>query len=192
LSHTWETPGDYNISALLELAGGQQATKTRTITVGEPNSGGGSPPTRSNSGDEIDLSTVTFLHSNVTNWKVTSTITRVSIGLQQICMFHTAAGSWPAPNGTYGNPWVLANIGGRWYAGTFEWMRPGQVCKDLDPGAGGATIANRIGPHVKVQPLQGWVPKKGELVGFMYSGWARDGRRSVEERSNVVLVTWPY
>ena len=71
-------------------------------------------------------------------------------------------------------------------------MRPGQECKDLDPGAGGATIADRIGLHVKVEPLESWKPKKGDKVGLMYSGWARDGRRSVEERSNVVLVTWPY
>ena len=140
---------------------------------------------------EIDLKKVRWLHTNVRKWPVTMKVTDVDIEEQEICINHTGH-SWPAPNGTWGNPWVFAKIDGRWVAGTFEWMRPGQVCKVLDPDAGGATIADRIGLHVKQEPLESWKPVKGEMVGFMYSGWARDSRRSVEERSNVVLVEWPY
>lgn len=194
--HTYEKPGRFEVEAVLVLSTFQIVTKRRMITVLEepapapaPKAPPNAPP---NADDALDLSTVRFLHANVTGWKVTSTITGTRIETQEICVFHTAASRWPAPSGTYGNPWVIAKIGGTWYAGTFEWMRPGQVCKALDPGAGGATIADRIGPHVKVEPLTSWKPRKGDIVGLMYSGWARDSRRSVEERSNVVLVTWPY
>ena len=25
------------------------------------------------------------------------------------------------------NPWVIAQVNGKWYAGTYEWLRPGQA-----------------------------------------------------------------
>jgi hypothetical protein len=37
-----------------------------------------------------------------------------------------------------------------------------------------------------------WVPRAGDQIGFMMSSRARDGVIAGEERSNVVLVTWPY
>jgi hypothetical protein len=129
------------------------------------------------------------LHANITNWKVNSTVTGVRFpgGGSQMCIFHTAAGKWPRfrQNGALGegNPWVFAFINGFWYGGTFEWLRPGQQCKP------NITRTN-IGPHVKRSPLSRWAPRSGEKVGFAMSTPARDGTRTNNSRSNIVMVTW--
>jgi hypothetical protein len=143
----------------------------------EPSEGGGAD------GDEIDLSDVKFLHTNVSKWEVTSRVTRVRIDDPPICIEHTKAGKWRDVGGAEGNPWVIAKIDGQWYAATYEWLRPGQTCKNIH--------ADSLGPHTKKSPLEDWRPRSGEMVGFMVSGLARDSTRSVEERSNVVLVRWP-
>lgn len=125
----------------------------------------------------------TWLDVDVSRWPVTSTLKGVSFdGL--LCMPHTKAGQWPVVNGVEGNPWVIVNIGGRWYASTFEWLRRGQICKGIN--------ADNIGPHTKNDPLRSWRPKSGELVGFMVSTHARWSADSpVQERSNIVMVRWP-
>ena len=83
-----------------------------------------------------------------------------------------------------GNPWIFAKVGGQWYGATFEWLRPGQTCKSIS--------ATDLGPHIKKSPLDNWVPKSGETVGLMVSTPARVGPEGpINERSNVVLTTWP-
>jgi hypothetical protein len=101
-----------------------------------------------------------------------------------VCIEHTKSGRWPVVDGAEGNPWVVAQINGKWYAATYEWLRPGQTCK-------GSIERDTIGPHTKAEPLLSWRPRSGEIVGFMVSGHARFGPDSVRERSNVVLVRWP-
>ena len=155
-----------------------------SFTTADPNTGGGGG---GSGNDGIDLSTVTWVHSNPSGFAQTSTITNVTVG-PPLCIRHTKAGGWPVVTvgGTplEGNPWVFANIGGKWYAGTYEWLRPGQVCKGITAG--------NIGPHIKQAPMTNWRPRSGDRVGFMVSTPARfgpDGPR--QERSNVVMVTWP-
>jgi len=140
--------------------------------------------------DEINLSEVTFLHTNVSSWAQTSTITSVTVGAPPICIRHTKAGKWPTIYtgggvAVEGNPWVFAKIGGKWYAATWEWVRPGQQCKER--GAGDFRT------HVNgAAPLTSWTPQSGERVGFMMSTPARLGAQGPKrERSNVVVVTWP-
>ena len=137
--------------------------------------------------DAIDLSTVTFLHHNVSGWPITSTITSVSIGDPPICINHTKSGQWGSITVSgvkvEGNPWVIAKVGGTWYAGTYEWNRVGQTCKSID--------AKEIGPHVDKSPLSSWRPKSGEQIGLMVSGPARTGPKGTQERSQVVMTTWP-
>ena len=97
-------------------------------------SGGGSSGSGGGCGaaDQINLSQVTWLDHNVSGWAKTSTITSTSIGNPPICIDHTKRGQWRAVNvsGTAveKNPWVFANVNGRWYAATYEWVRPGQSC----------------------------------------------------------------
>ena len=83
-----------------------------------------------------------------------------------------------------GNPWVFAKVDGRWYAATYEWLRPGQECKGIS--------ASNIGAHIKVSPLSRWTPQSGETIGLMVSTPARFGPQGPRhERSNVVRVRWP-
>ena len=76
------------------------------------------------SAHQIDMSAVNWLHTNVSGWAQTSTITEVSIGSPPIRIEHTKAGQWPAitAGGTVveGNPWIFANIDGEWHAATYE------------------------------------------------------------------------
>lgn len=137
--------------------------------------------------DQLGLDGVTWLHEDVSRWRVTSEITNLQIDARSITINHSKAGQWPTlnPDGVEieGNPWVFVNRGGKWYAATYEWLRTGQVTKRI--------TADNIGAHTKKEPLESWVPQPGELVGFMVSTPARLGQRTVNERSNVVLVRWP-
>jgi hypothetical protein len=134
-------------------------------------------------GDQIDVSQVKWLHADVSGWKQTSTVTDVDISSKSVSIEHTKAGKWPHFGGAEGNPWVFVNRGGRWYAATYEWLRPGQTKKYV--------TAADIGAHTKREPIESWQPQPGELVGFMVSTPARTGGRTVNERSNVVLTRWP-
>ena len=141
-----------------------------------------------NAADQIDLITVNWLDTNVSDWAQTSAITGVTIGSPPIAIEHTKAGQWPAitAGGTVveGNPWVFANVDGEWYAATYEWLRPGQTEKQIS--------AEEIGANTKKAPLDGWQPKSGDIVGLMVSTPARFGPEGpTNERSNVVLITWP-
>ena len=151
-----------------------------------PGGGGGG----GGAADQLNLGQVKWLHTNVSGWAKTSTITSTSIGGPPICINHTRSGSWPgiSSSGTSttvaGNPWIFAKVGGQWYGATFEWLRPGQTCKSIS--------ATELGPHIKKSPLDNWVPQSGETVGLMVSTPARVGAEGpINERSNVVLTTWP-
>jgi hypothetical protein len=142
-------------------------------------------------GDQRDLpfrmSDVIWLHENVSEWEVTSEVTGVMIDHDTICIEHTKAGKWPRRGIGEGNPWVVANVDGQWYAATYEYLRSGQTCKHITRrGEWG------IGPHTKRHPLESWAPRKGELVGFFVSTFARDSTRTSNERSNIQMVEWPY
>jgi hypothetical protein len=126
---------------------------------------------------------VTWLDPDISRWPETSRITKASIGDPPICINHTKAGRWPVKDDTEGNPWIIAQVGGRWYASTYEWLRPGQICKNIHAG--------NIGPHTKRAPLSTWRPRSGELVGLMVSARARFRADTVAERSNVVWLRWP-
>ena len=144
----------------------------------------------------LDLSQVQWLHTNVTAWPQTSTLSSVTVNPSTICLDHDQASSWTAVNIAPGvdvnaNPWVfiwrpdLAGSSGTWYGATWEWMRPNQVCKQRYAVAG---------DHIKRDPYHitsGWAPSPGETLHFMVSGLARGVERNQEERSNVVQINWP-
>lgn len=183
--HTYLSAGGFNASAVYQPEVGGSIRETIRIEVSGPVAPPPSAPGPSlpESGVPFSLSDVTWLHTNVSNWRITSRITSISIGDPPICINHTKSGRWPVRDGVEGNPWVFANLNGRWYAGTYEWLRPGQVCKQI--------TASNIGPHVKQEPLTGWRPRSGDQIGLMVSALARFGQQSVAERSNIVMVRWP-
>ena len=138
-----------------------------------------------------DLADVTWLHANVRDWKATAKMT-ASIGEGQIRFPYDKADAWPVATsgvekGTNANVWAIVQIGGKWFAGTWEWLRKGQTSKPmwvLDRSTG-------KGDHFKKAPLSSWVPKSGESFYVMVSGHARSSGRNVMERSDPVKVTWP-
>ena len=148
----------------------------------------------------IDLKKVVYLNSpDVSNWPQTAVLSLVEqdgSGDGPVCMSYTDPGwpdsPWPFggpdPNfGVYANQWYFARINGTWYGGAGEWIyrgasscKAGQGTKTIGPDSG-------FGP-----PFSSWVPKVGELVGFMVSSVARNGpvKRTVDERSNVIVQPW--
>ena len=174
-AHTYLEEDAYVISATLTYADGTKET-ARTFEVEASETGGA-----------IDLRTaIVAINSNrgIADFKVTSTVTNVTISTSQICIYHTKAGGWPVKDGVEGNPWVAAFVGGKLNIGTYEWLRPGQICKSI-------TKAN-IGPHIKHGTLAGWRPAKGETVYFFVSTHARLGVTSSNERADPYAIVWPY
>jgi len=177
----WSSPNGFSVEAPVVV--------TPPPSSPSSPSGGGSSPAAN---DAIDLRTVTWsAGENLTNWAVTSTMLGGGWSNNELCTPHTMAGRWPtAPFfGDYGtlvegNQIVFAKIGGKWYGGSGEWLRPGQVCKGVPPNMGPDTFYNATGP------LSHWIPQSGEWYGLAVSMPSRVGVWTGTERSNVILVQW--
>ncbi len=138
----------------------------------------------------LDLSKVKWLHTNVSGWAVKAKLSSVTFKGAQICLNYDKANVWGKKqiNGTdvNANPWVFIWQGGLWYGATWEWMRPGQTCKNKSSVAG---------DHIKQKPFDaasGWKPKSGQVLYFMVSGLARSSSiQNVKERTAPVKVIWP-
>ena len=144
------------------------------------------PGTNAPSGDwpsEI-TGTIKWLHTDVSSWPVTASLT-ASVGGSTINFPYSKAKVWPAVDGVNANSWVFVKLNGQWYAATFEWLRRGQTAKPK------GVLDGSMGDHIKVSPLSSWDPHSGERIGIMVSGLARTQLRNVRERSNVYMVTWP-
>ncbi len=160
---------------------GEQASVDVDVACDTETSGDTPPP--------LDLNDVTWLHTDVSGWTKSGTLSSVTFTSSQICLDYDKANSWPIfdMDGTevVGNPWVFIYQDEQWYGATWEWLRPGQTCKSIDAVAG---------DHIKQSPFasdSGWVPTSGQVLYFMVSGLARSGDRNVTERTGVVKVAWP-
>ena len=123
-----------------------------------------------------------WLHTDVSDWAQTASL-RASVGGGTIHLAYDKAKVWPAVDGANANPWVIVHLNGTWYAATFEWLSYGQTAKPM------SVLTDS--DHIEVSPLSSWRPTSGERIGLMVSGLARSSLRNVQERSNVVMVTWP-
>lgn len=172
--------GSFNASDNTQPSPNPPANNNPGNTPSTPN-----PPAPGDPSSPIDLSPVVWLHANVAGWPVTSHLS-VSIGGGSVNLNYDAARSWPTRNvqGTAANanPWIFVNRGGTWYAATWEWLRPGQTAKPMG-------VVN--GAHIKVSPLNNFRPVSGETYGWMVSTLARGGERTINERTNIVMATWP-
>jgi len=137
-------------------------------------------------GVPADFAGVVWLHTNVSGWAQTGNLRSVTVTGGAISLDYDKAKVWPGKNhsgaNVNANPWIFVNVGGTWHAGTFEWFRTGQTAKAVK------TVA---GDHIQQPPLNRFRPKSGERYGFMVSGLARDSARNVQERTQVVMYTWP-
>ena len=141
-----------------------------------------------------DLNAVTWLHTDVSSWPVTTSLS-VSFSNGSICLEYDKKNVWPSVeidhssgNGTVdvvANPWVFLEYQGQWYAGTWEWLAVGVTCRNR------ASVA---GDHIKQAahvPLD-WRPRSGERLYFMVSALARISQiANVQERSQIVEIIWP-
>jgi hypothetical protein len=134
---------------------------------------------------------VTWLHTNVSSWPVTANLSSVTFNGGQICMEYNKKNVWPidtiGPDNVeiVANPWIFIHHNGQWYAATWEWLRPGQTCKNMSSVAG---------DHIKQSPFNaasGWTPTSGQTYYMMVSAPARMGPMTVLERSNIVEFVWP-
>lgn len=155
------------------------------------------PPPTPVSNDAIDLNNVTVVlgPANVGSWPQTSTVTGTVSVDHSLCIYHSKLGVWPSGqffDDPYtlleGNQWVVANIGGRWFAGAADWYRPGQACKDVTAD----TIGRDAFYNPNQEPLHSWVPRVGEEFGLFSTTPARmwPYMRTLDERSNVVIARW--
>ena len=147
---------------------------------GSPSPGpspGPTPGPAPSANDAIDVRGVSIVKgADIRGWAVTSTLTRVTVGNGQLCTEHTKAGRWPQlpffsdPATVEGNQWVFANIGGRWYGGAGEWLRPGQTCKHIDSNFArdsfaGTVMASWYSAQRRVGGLRGQHPGACGPVG---------------------------
>lgn len=132
-----------------------------------------------------------WLDTDVSSWSITTQLSVGSPSGGTIVLDFDKTNEWPAVSGVVdegvvnANAWVFVKYNGQWYAGTWEWIRPGITTKhtkniDTKPVA------------IKGEPLRsGWTVSSGEEIGFMVSGLARSSARNVGERSTIVMITWP-
>jgi hypothetical protein len=149
------------------------------------------------SGDQIDLRTVTIVQGpgNIASWPATARVTATTAQNGLVCIDHTHLNSWPGTvffddpsTQVQGNQWMFAFINGRWYGGSGRWYRPGQACKDTETNDGFGGTFYMDGN----EPLRSYVPRNGDLIGLMSSTPNRfyPSMKTVDERSNVVVVRW--
>lgn len=129
-------------------------------------------------GGGFSLGDVNFIHENVSGWAETATHNVTDISTETVWLDSDKKDAWPTMQGVNASCWVIFKVNGAWYASTFDYMRPGQVSKGIDD------------PAIQTHEFR-WRPSHGEEIGFMVSGLARDARRNVSVRSNVVFVTFP-
>lgn len=134
-----------------------------------------------------DLSDVIFIESpDVKNWPITTQLS-VSAGGGTITMDYDKKNSWPISSRLGGccvaNAWGIIMINGIPHAGTWEYLRPGQIVKQETAFGGCCHFRGPIGNFNRVS---------GEVYGFMVSGVARDNLdgNNIRERSNVIVFRW--
>ncbi len=140
-SDGWCWPFDCSASKSSSGVVDDSANTASTTTTDTSTSTATTTTSSSSSAEAFDLSKVTWLHTDVSNWPVTHDLT-VNIGAGLICMEFGGTTTWPSAeidhrSGAYkikvnANPWVFVWRNGRWYGGTWEWMVPNGTCKNND------------------------------------------------------------
>lgn len=107
---------------------------------------------------------------------------------QNVVMASSMKDIWPVGGGDLtccnSNAWLVVNVGGTWYAGTWEFMRKGQTTK---------SSYAMVGPnHLRYPPLSGFQPRNGEIYGFFMAGITRPGlnRNNVYARTPVAFFQY--
>ena len=158
-----------------------------------PVPGGGLGP-----GDMLDLSQARVYNSpsDVANWAVTTSLTRLDLMPSGVHVEFSKQASWPdvLPPGWTGplqyTLWIVIKVNGVWHtSGCIEFWRV--LWENGGPVTGYAQ--NWYYDPIRWGPMTGHQPSPGEQVGFFVtSGDARNnGPYAVKERSSVVVVSFP-
>ncbi len=144
------------------------------------------PTFNAQAGFPNDLSDVEFIEAaQVKSWPASASFTSMNVVGDLIIMPYSAANSWPriTINGTsvVSNVWGIVNVNGRWKAGTWDWMRPGQTSKPKKAFGGCCHFKAGIG---------NFTPRNGDIFGFFFSGTARSGVVNTAQRTNFVVYEW--
>ena len=148
----------------------------------------------------IDLQKVVIAYpssaAGIKNWPETAKLRNVYFDPRDteiMCTEYDNPG-WPealffdGPDTVYANQWVFVNHQGTWYGGAAAWMRAWpQFCKrDYDQ----AFFQESLGG---VFPFNQTVLHTGDVIGVMMSTPARayPAMKTIDERSNIVMVAWP-
>jgi hypothetical protein len=131
---------------------------------------------------------------DVRGWPITASITSLSIGGGVFHVDYTRRCGWPGVDigGALQEAtiWMFEKIGGQWYGTGAERLRPCQADKQLGRPS---DIASGWFYNSNWAPMTGYVPARGETVGFMVTAGSTraDNNAPVHERTGVVLVPWP-
>lgn len=137
--------------------------------------------------DEINPSEITFVGGpNIGEWERKYSL-EVKFSGNNIQLIQEGTKVWPEVE--YGdgkvcaNPWVIAKIGGKWVAASFEWMRRNSQER---------TKRAVHGDHIKRPKEFGsdWQPKSGETLGFCVAGLSRGGETNASERTQIKTIIW--
>lgn len=167
------------------------------------------PPPPPDEGEKALKTAVIPSNSNnqIAKWDVTATLVEVEVTPGRIGFPFYQDPSWPeyqtrkpgtnGPNDPgsipiVGNIWFGAKIDGQWHFGTVDWLKPGQQDKSLDVPKEHVDTAHALHTFIKRGVLGNYIPKKGDECGWLVSSVARNGHTTTRERSNVILVEWPY
>jgi hypothetical protein len=147
-------------------------------------------------GIDINKAVIAFGPGNISTWPETAKLTNVYFDPaddQILCTEYDDPG-WPeteffgGPATVYANQWVFVNREGTWYAGVAAWMRAWpQFCKrDYDQDFFHDSLGGQW-------PFTETVLHTGDVIGVMMSSPARawPEMKTVDQRSNIVLVPWP-
>jgi hypothetical protein len=109
---------------------------------------------------------------------------RDAFGGEMVFLNNSKSNVWPLEiEDVNANAWLVVNVDGIWYAGTWEFMRKGQTVK--------STLAMKGPSHLIYPPLSKFLPVRGEIYGFFNSCVTRNGitsrNNNCKERTNIAL-----
>uniref|UniRef100_A0A6H2A094 Uncharacterized protein n=1 Tax=viral metagenome TaxID=1070528 RepID=A0A6H2A094_9ZZZZ len=128
--------------------------------------------------------------AGVQNWAVAYNLS-VSFKGGDIVLAQDGTKNWPEVNNAVANPWVIANLNGKWYGASFEWMRRNANTRAKSAVDGG---------HIKVPHTfpADWKPKAGETIYLMVASLSRgrfEGRwtwdyHNTRQRTAIKKIVW--
>jgi len=196
-STSWTPTADLPVATLFWRA------RARDLTNGFDGAFSSTWTFQRKAGIDINTAVISFGPQSIKTWPVTAKLTDVYFVPNEddvLCTVYDQPG-WPETAFTLAPPeekatvaanqWIFVNINGTWYGGVSAWMRTtSQFCKkDYDQ----AFFQDSLGTSYPFGPAYGTVLHGGDVIGVMMSTPARAWPeiKTVDERSNIVLVPWP-